>query len=129
MKILFGIILILHGLVHLLYFGHSLRYFELKPGMIWPDEAWAFSAVKPASLHKVAGAACIMIALLFVSAAIMLFFGSTLWRPVVVIASVLSSMLYLFFWNGQFKNLDGQGGVAVVINFMILFFAFLFSGI
>jgi hypothetical protein len=38
-----GIFLVLHGLVHLLYFGQSARYFELKPGMTWPDGAWAFS--------------------------------------------------------------------------------------
>ena len=40
-RIIFGIFIILHGLVHLLYFGQSTRYFELQPGMVWPDGAWA----------------------------------------------------------------------------------------
>jgi hypothetical protein len=31
-----GIFFLLHGLVHLLYAGQSLRFFELRPGMTWP---------------------------------------------------------------------------------------------
>ena len=38
-----GIFLILHGLVHLLYFGQSQRYFELQPGLAWPNGSWVFS--------------------------------------------------------------------------------------
>ena len=34
LTILFGIFLILHGLVHLLYAGQSSRLFELQPGMV-----------------------------------------------------------------------------------------------
>jgi hypothetical protein len=33
----------LHALAHLLYAGHALRFFELRPGLTWPDGAWAFS--------------------------------------------------------------------------------------
>ena len=36
MRFVFGVFIVLHGLVHLLYFGQSARYFELKPGMVWP---------------------------------------------------------------------------------------------
>ena len=39
----FGIFILLHGLVHLLYFGQSARYFEMQQGMVWPDGSWAFS--------------------------------------------------------------------------------------
>jgi len=35
-KIVFATLLILHGGVHLLYFGHCRRIFELRPGMTWP---------------------------------------------------------------------------------------------
>ncbi len=43
MRIIAGILFLLHGLVHLLYFGQSLRFFELQPDMIWPDNSWLFS--------------------------------------------------------------------------------------
>jgi hypothetical protein len=40
-RILFGVFVLLHGLVHLLYLGQSARYFELQPGLAWPDGSWA----------------------------------------------------------------------------------------
>ena len=42
-RIIFSVFIVLHGLVHLLYFGQSARYFELQPGMVWPDGSWALS--------------------------------------------------------------------------------------
>jgi hypothetical protein len=39
MRIVFGILLLIHGLIHLLYSGQSARRFELQPGMVWPDGA------------------------------------------------------------------------------------------
>jgi hypothetical protein len=33
-RIIFGVFIVLHGLVHLLYFGQSARYFELQPEMV-----------------------------------------------------------------------------------------------
>ena len=38
-----GVFVVLHGLVHLLNLGQSVRLFELQPGMTWPDGSWAFS--------------------------------------------------------------------------------------
>ena len=42
-RVLLGIFVILHGGVHALYAGHSLRRFEMQPGMAWPDRSWFFS--------------------------------------------------------------------------------------
>ena len=42
MNIISGVFFLLHGLVHLLYFGQSARLFELQPGMVWPDGSWTF---------------------------------------------------------------------------------------
>jgi hypothetical protein len=37
LKVIFGIFIILHGLVHMLYFGQSQKLFELQAGMTLPD--------------------------------------------------------------------------------------------
>ena len=42
MRFVVGIFLILHGIVYLLYFGHSMRLFELRPGLLWPEAAWRY---------------------------------------------------------------------------------------
>ena len=44
LKILFGVFIILHGFVHLLYFGHSARYFELQPG--FNLAGWCLAAIQ-----------------------------------------------------------------------------------
>ena len=45
LRIIIGVFLVLHGLVHLLYCGQSQRMFELQAGMLWPDGSWAFSGM------------------------------------------------------------------------------------
>jgi len=68
MQFLFGVLLVLHGLVHLLYAGQSARRFELKPGLTWPDGAWAFS--KPlgdATTRTLASITCIIAAIGFIA--------------------------------------------------------------
>jgi hypothetical protein len=42
-SVLFTVFIVLHGLVHLLYAGQALRFFELRPGLTWPDGAWTLS--------------------------------------------------------------------------------------
>ena len=42
---IFGVFLILHGLVHLLYAGQSWELFELRPEMTWPEGSWLISKI------------------------------------------------------------------------------------
>jgi hypothetical protein len=115
-KIIFGIFVILHGLVHLLYFGHGLRYFEL-PGLAWPDNSWLFSRLLGVgSTRFVAGIACVAAAAVFVVAGIAFFAGAAWWRPVLVGAAVFSSLIWILFWDGKMSNLSGQGLFAILIN-------------
>jgi hypothetical protein len=121
LSVIFGIFLILHGLVHLLYFGQSLRFFELAPGMVWPNGSWAFSKLLgERSVQALAGITCILAALIFVAGGAGLIFQQSWWRPIVTTAAVFSSLLYLLFWNGRLHRLDNQGGVAILINLVIL---------
>lgn len=121
MRIIFGIFIVLHGLVHLLYFGQSARFFELKPGMVWPDGSWAFSSVLgDGAARNLASILLIVAAIGFVVGGIGIFAGQSWWRAVVVSAAVFSSFIYILFWNGGFQNLDGQGGVGILINAAIL---------
>ncbi|MFO7632192.1 MAG: hypothetical protein R6W76_06625 [Caldilinea sp.] len=57
MTILTGLFLILHALVHLLYAGQALRFFELRPDLTWPDGSWLFSRLlgDPATRWLAAG--------------------------------------------------------------------------
>ena len=121
MRFIFGVFFVLHGLVHLLYFGQSARYFELKPGMVWPDGSWAFSRLLgDEAARNLASISLILAAIGLVVGGIGILVSRTWWRPVVVGAATFSSVVYILFWNGRMQNLDGQGAIGLLINIAIL---------
>ena len=120
-KILFSIFLILHGLVHLLYFGQSQRYFELRPDMKWPDNSWILSGLLDEDIvRKVAGFLCILTTITFVTGGIALIAKQNWANTDIVVSSILSSCIFVIFWNGKMQHLDNQGGIGILINVFIL---------
>jgi hypothetical protein len=121
LKILAAVFLVLHALVHLLYFGQSQRIFELQPGLTWPDGSWAFSKLLGAeALRRLAGVALVLAGLAFLVGAAAVVLGRSSWQPVTVAAAGFSALLYLLFWNGTLQRLDGQGAVGLLIDAAIL---------
>jgi uncharacterized membrane protein YphA (DoxX/SURF4 family) len=127
-RILFGVFFVLHGLVHLLYFGQSARYFELQPGMLWPDGSWAFSRfLGNATTRNLAGILLILAAVGFVAGGAGIFLKQAWWRPAVVTVAAFSVVIYLLFWDGGLQYLDNKGGVGILINLAILSAVLLFQ--
>lgn len=126
--ILFGIFIVLHGLVHLLYLGQSARIFELQPGMVWPDGAWAFShLLGNETTRTLANILLVLAALVFIAGGVGLFAGQDWWRQVIVSAAIFSSVVYVLLWNGRFEHLDNSGWVGILINLAILAVIVLFK--
>jgi hypothetical protein len=120
-RVIAGVFLLLHGLVHLLYFGQSARRFELQPGLIWPDGSWALSKLLgDSSARTLASIFLIITALGFVIGAAGIFFGQSWWRTAVVASAAFSGILYILFWNGRWQHLDGQGGIGLLIDLAVL---------
>lgn len=126
MKYFIGIFYILHGLVHLLYMGHSLNFFELEKGFIWPDNSKFLSNI--VNLHakkRLAAALCVMAAISFVVSGICVITGHPWNKMVILIAVITSTVLFIAFWDGSRRNLLAQGGIALLINILILVYTFL----
>jgi uncharacterized membrane-anchored protein YitT (DUF2179 family) len=129
---IFGIFIILHGLVHLLYFGQSQKLFELRPGMVWPEGSWIFSRLYEEKSPKwVSGiiftfsaVAFILAAIIFIAGGAGLILGQPWWRTTVMSAAIFSSMIIILFWDGQWKTFSEQGGIGLLINLAILAFMF-----
>ena len=127
-NILFGIFFVLHGLVHMLYFGQSGRYFELQPGMVWPDGSWAFSRLLgEAGGRNLASVLLVLATIGFVAGGIGIIAKQAWWRPAIIGTAVFSSVIYLLFWDGGFQHLDNKGGVGILINLVILAALLLFQ--
>ena len=121
LNIVIGVFIILHGLVHMLYFGQSQKYFELQPGMTWPDGSWALSGfLGNTATRSLASFLLVMIAVILVIGGIGLLAKWELWRPIVVGGTILSTVAYLLLWSGKLQRLDNQGFVGILINLAIL---------
>jgi hypothetical protein len=116
-----GLFLLLHGLVHMLYFGQSARLFELQPGLVWPDGSWAFSRLLGDNGTRRLGSVTLFItAAGLVIGAAGIFFGQSWWRTAVIASAVFSVVVYILLWNGRWQHLDSQGGVGILIDVAIL---------
>lgn len=121
MLIIFGIFLILHSVVHILYAGQSWRWFELRPGLLWPDSSWSFSGLLGEStIRSLVGWLLMVAALGFLAGGVGVLLNQGWWRQAVMVAAALSSAIYLVFWDGKLQYLDAKGGVGVLINLAIL---------
>lgn len=121
METIVGIFLILHGLVHFLYAGQSIRLFELQTGMIWPDASWALSgSLKIEKIRTFAGILCLLAGLVFIVSALGMFVDSPWWVSLTIAGTILSVMVYLLMWNGRMQRLDNQGGIGVLIDLLIV---------
>jgi hypothetical protein len=121
LRLIVGIFVILHGLVHLLYVGQARRLFELQPGMTWPDGSWAFSKLFGDDATRwLASIGCVLAAVGFVAAGAGLLMRQLWWRPMAVGAAALSTVLFILFWDGALQGLDNKGIFAILINIAIM---------
>jgi hypothetical protein len=120
-RFIVGAFMVLHGLVHLLYAGHSWRLFELRPGLIWPDGSWAFSRLLgDPTTRSLASVLYVLATIGFVAGALGIFAQQEWWRAVVVGSAAFSTAMILLFWDGSGQALTDQGLIAVLINVAIL---------
>ena len=120
-KIIFGIFLILHGIVHLLYMGQSSRLFELTPGLIWPDGAILLSKMfSIETVRIIATVSLIISAAGFVAGGILFFFDQSWWKTIIIAISIFSSILYLISWDGNMQSIHDKGAVGILLNVLII---------
>jgi hypothetical protein len=128
LAIIFGIFLILHGMVHLLYAGQSWGLFELRPEMTWPEGSWLISKLLGDQIVRMLATSFLVLATIgFVGSSLGLFLRADWWRSVTAISAVSSSLIFIVFWNGKFQALDDQGGVGLLINLAILVVILVFN--
>ena len=121
LKVIIGVLIVLHGLVYLLYSGHSARYFELQSEMVWPDGSWAFSRLLGDEATRIlASISCVLVAIGFVAGGAGILFGQVWWRPVVLSMAAFSSVIFILLWDGGLQKLADKGGVGLLINIVIL---------
>jgi len=116
MRTAFGIFLIFHAMVHAMYVGQALRWFELRPNMPWPIGSWALSSLSDGSLRAFSsitiGLASVGIAVGGVG--ILADWGWSDW--VGIGGAALASVAHVLLWSGKWSEFGDHGGYGVVIN-------------
>ena len=121
MNIVFGVFIVLHGLVHMLYFGQSARFFELAPGMVWPDGSWAFSKLLSLGANRILASILLVLAAVgFVAGGVGILASQSWSRSVIVGSAIFSSLLFILLWDGVAQRLDNKGAIGILINAAIL---------
>jgi hypothetical protein len=122
LRILFGIFLILHSMVHLLYARQSLRLFELRPEMTWPDGSWLFSRLLTNETTRLLATMLLVLAALGLAASgLGLFFRANWWQTLTVASTIFSILLFFVMWDGD------HGGAGILIDIVILVLILVFK--
>lgn len=121
LRLLAGIFLVLHGVVHLWYVVLSQGWVEVEEQMGWNGYSWLLSPVLPErTILSVASVAYVLVALGFAAAGVGLVLHLAWWSPVLVGAAVLSAVVIVALWDGEVELLVEKGVVGVLIDVAIL---------
>jgi hypothetical protein len=121
LRFIVGVFIVLHGLVHLLYFAHSQNLIELRPEMVWPEGSWAISKLFGDEASRLlASISYVLAAIGFVAGGTGMLLRQDWWRPVVVGSAAFSAVIIILFWDGAMQMLDDKGGIGLLINLSIL---------
>ena len=119
---LLGGFIILHGLVHLLYFALSRKLFNLNTPLVgWPERSWLFSSFfRDSTTCAIANVLYALATVLFVVSGIGILIQATWWGLLLVSAVLISSATIIIFWDGKLQRLPDKGFIGVLINVVIL---------
>jgi hypothetical protein len=126
-RVLFGIFVVLHGLVHLWYVVLSQRLVEFQADMGWTGESWIFSPLFGDDTTRWLATVLYGLATLgFVAGGIGVFAHQEWWRPLVIGSAAVSAVAVLLFWDSGLQLLVQKGLIGFLINvaFLVALVAF-----
>ena len=120
-KFILGVCIIFLGLVHLAYFGQSQGTFTLQTGTTWPQGSWIVANLLDArTARTLSSGASLLAALSYLVGGLGMFAEGRSWRVLVGGAGMLSTVMFVMYWDGSMYNLNDQGGIVVLANFAIM---------
>ncbi len=126
LKIISGVFIILHGMVHFWYVVLAAKLVEYKSEMGWTSNSWLLDAVIPPSIIRIIAVLLYTLAaIVFIINAVALLLGKAWWSNGLLIAAVISTLTILLFFDGNGQMLVQKGLIGVIINLAIILFYYL----
>jgi len=111
----------LHGLVHLWFVTLAVRWVAFQPDMGWTGRSWLLTPTLGEGPARIVAAVFLSIAAAtFVVGGIAVLAQVPWWRPALVLAAILSTVVLLLVWDGGTEMLIQKGLIGVVINVLVL---------
>jgi len=121
LNVLFGIFIVLHGLVHLWYVVLSFGLVEFQPDMGWTGKSWLpTDLLGESAAHSLAGILYITATILFIASSVGIFTGAQWWRLILMGSAIFSSVLILLYWDGGMEMIVEKGLMGLLINVVII---------
>ncbi len=122
-RLLFGVFLILHGLVHLWYVTLSQRLVAFQPDMGWTGESWLLSGLLGEGLLRpIASLLFVVAAMAYLASGIGVLSQTNWWQPVLLGAAGISFITILAFWDGDPQMIVQKGLLGVLIDAALILF-------
>ena len=127
-RIIMGIFILLHGLVHLWYVVLAQQLVEFQAAMGWTGESWLLtSPLGDAATRTLATVLYILSTLGFLAGGVGLLAQQDWWRPVVIGSAAFSTVVVVLFWDGGTQMLVEKGLLGFLINAALLVWLLLFK--
>jgi hypothetical protein len=120
-RVISGVIIILHGLVHLWYVILSFGIVKYQAEMGWTGESWLFSRLlSKSTLGTTAGILFIASLILFVVSGIGVIANLSIYPTILLVSALFSSIVILSFWDGESNLLVQKGVIGLLLNLLII---------
>ena len=124
-RLALGVFLVLHGLVHIWYVVLSQGWVEVEDQMGWNGTSWLLSGLLPSNtILSVASLFYVVVTVGFVAGGVGYALDQDWASPVLVGAAILSTVVLVAMWDGQFDLLVEKGILGVVINLGVIYLVF-----
>ena len=116
-RILLGVFVVLHGLVHMWYFTLSRGFVEFQSEMGWSGQSWIFTnLVGDSATRWLASVMYVMATLALAVSGIAVIIRAVWSRPLLAASAILSSIIILLFWDGSLEMAAQKGLLGLLIN-------------
>jgi len=116
-RVLMGIFVILHGLVHLWFVVLSQDLVEFKPEMGWTGESWLFTGLLGGSTpHTLTSVIYVLATVAFLIAGVGILSGATWALLLMRGAAAFSGLMILLFWDGGAQMIVEKGLLGFLID-------------
>ena len=131
LRFVFGLFMILHGLVHLWFFTLSHGLIKYQPGMRepgWTGKSWLFTGLLgDSNTRLLASVLFVTAAVAFVVSGLGIFFRAEWWSTALIGSALFSSVIILILWDGSLQFAVDKGVIGLLTSLAILVVLLLFK--